>query len=178
MANKKQPYTWNQVKPGDIISFRYRTKSTGKVLMHSVLVLNPRIPVTLKDGTTKKQLIGIKLEESNRIELRLNRRQVDILNKTGELVPVNAEENIYKIKFKNRFVLNDVKGVKPKVYDLVSRSDDIKGLYRTYDYLKVKKSAVYLEPIRVFTDVDKPEDENNKPQQPKKPEGGINENQL
>ena len=113
MANKKQPYTWNQVKPGDIISFRYRTKSTGKVLMHSVL------------------------EESNRIELRLNRRQVDILNKTGELVPVNAEENIYKIKFKNRFVLNDVKGVKPKVYDLVSRSDDIKGLYRTYDYLKV-----------------------------------------
>jgi|TARA_R100000005_G_C4880847_1_gene132571 hypothetical protein len=178
MANKKQPYTWNQVKPGDIISFRYRTKSTGKVLMHSVLVLNPRIPVTLKDGTTKKQLIGIKLEESNRIELRLNRRQVDILNKTGELVPVNAEENIYKIKFKNRFVLNDVKGVKPKVYDLVSRSDDIKGLYRTYDYLKVKKSAVYLEPIRVFTDVDEPEDENNKPQQPKKPEGGINENQL
>ena len=178
MANKKQPYSWNQVKPGDIISFRYRTKSTGKVLMHSVLVLNPRIPVTLKDGTTTKHLIGIKLEESNRIELRLNRRQVDILNKTGDLVPVNVEENIYKIKFKNRFVLNDVKGVKPKVYDLISRSDDIVGQYRTYDYLKVKKSAVYLEPIRVFTDVDEQEDENNKPKQPKKPEGGINENQL
>ena len=64
MANKKQPYNWNEVKPGDIISFRYKSKSTGRTLMQSVLVLNPRIPVTLKDGTKTKHLIGIKLEES------------------------------------------------------------------------------------------------------------------
>ena len=96
MANKKQPYTWNQVRPGDIISFRYKTKSTGKVLTHSLLVLNPRIPVTLKDGTRTKHLIGIKLEESNRIELRLNQKQVDIFNKTGDLEIVNAEENNHK----------------------------------------------------------------------------------
>ena len=51
MANRKQPYNWNRVKPGDIISFRYKTKSTGKVLTHSLLVLNPKITVTLKDGT-------------------------------------------------------------------------------------------------------------------------------
>ena len=98
MANKKQPYNWNQVKPGDIISFRYKSKSTGRTLMQSVLVLNPRIPVTLKDGTKTKHLIGIKLEESNRIELRFNQRQVDILNKTGDLEPVNIQENIYRIK--------------------------------------------------------------------------------
>ena len=49
MANKKQPYNWNQVNPGDIISFRYKSKSTGRTLMQSVLVLNPKIPVTLKD---------------------------------------------------------------------------------------------------------------------------------
>ena len=152
MANRKLPYTWNRVRPGDIISFRYKTKSTGKVLTHSLLVLNPRIPVTLKDGTKTRHLIGIKLEESNRIELRLNQRQVDIFNKTGDLEVVNAEENIYRVKFKNRFVLNEIKGVKPMVYDLISRSEEIQGQYRTYDYLKAKKSAVYLEPIRVFTE--------------------------
>ena len=154
MANRKQPYNWNRVKPGDIISFRYKTKSTGKVLTHSLLVLNPRIPVTLKDGTKTKHLIGIKLEESNRIELRLNRRQVDIFNKTGDLESVNAEENIFRVKFKDRFVINEIKGVKPTVYNLIKRSNEIQGQYRTYDYMTARKSAVYLEPIRVFTDED------------------------
>ena len=149
MANKKQPHTWNKVRPGDIISFRYKSKSTGKVLVHSLLVLNPRIPVTLKDGTKNKHLIGIKLEESNRIELRLNQRQVDIFNKTGDLEVVNAKENIYRVKVKNRFVLNDIKGVKSRVYDLISRSDEIQGQYRTYDYLEAKKSAVYFEPVNI-----------------------------
>ena len=67
MANKKQPYNWPRVKSGDIISFRYKSKSTGKTRVQSVLVLNPRINVKLKDGTSTKHLIGIKLEESNKI---------------------------------------------------------------------------------------------------------------
>ena len=154
MANRKQPYNWNRVKPGDIISFRYKTKSTGKVLTHSLLVLNPRLPVTLKDATKTKHLIGIKLEESNRIELRLNRRQVDIFNKTGDLEVVNEKENIFRVKFKDRFVINEIKGVKPMVYDLIKRSNEIQGQYRTYDYMEARKSVVFLEPIRVFTDED------------------------
>ena len=152
MADKKQPYNWNQVRPGDIISFRYKSKSKGRTLMQSLLVLNPRIPVTLKDGTKTRHLIGIKLEESNRIELRLNRRQVDIFNKTGDLEVVNEKENIFRVKFKDRFVINEIKGVKPMVYDLIKRSNEIQGQYRTYDYLQAKKSAVFLEQIRVFTD--------------------------
>ena len=60
----------------------------------------------------------------------------------------------FLVKFKDRFVINEIKGVKPRVYDLISRSNEIKGQYRTYDYLEAKKSAVYLEPIRVFTDED------------------------
>ena len=50
MANRKQPYSWNRVKPGDIISFRYKSKSTGKTRVNSILVLNPRLDVTLKNG--------------------------------------------------------------------------------------------------------------------------------
>ncbi len=166
MADKKQPYNWNQVRPGDIISFRYKSKSKGSALMQSLLVLNPRIAVTLKDGTKTRHLIGIKLEESNRIQLRFTQKQVGILNKTGDLIAVNTEQNIYRIKFKDRFVINEVKGVKPRVYDLISRSGEIQGQYRTYDYLEARKSAVYLEPIRVFTDT---EEEDNKPKQPKPP---------
>ena len=74
MANKKQPYTWNRVKPGDIISFKYKSKSTGKNLVQSILVLNPQLNVSLKNGKKTKHLIGIKLEESNRMSLTLDKR--------------------------------------------------------------------------------------------------------
>ena len=154
MANKKQPYNWNQVKPGDIISIRYKSKSTGRTLMQSVLVLNPKIPVTLKDGTKTKHLIGIKLEESNRISLRLTSKQVTLLETIGDFKKIDDKNNLYKLEIKNRFIVNDIKGVKQTAYDKISKSFGIQGQYRTYDYMTAKRSAVYLEPIRVFTDED------------------------
>ena len=154
MANKKQPYNWRRVKPGDIISFKYKSKSTGRSLVQSILVLNPRLNVILKDGTTTKHLIGIKLEESNKISLRLNKRQVMLLEKIGDFKKIDNENNLYKLEIKNTFILNDIKGVKQSAYDKISKSLGIQGQYRTYDYMIAKKSAVYLEPIRVFIDED------------------------
>ena len=154
MANKKQPYNWGRVKPGDIISFRYKSKSTGKTFVQSVLVLNPRLNVTLKDGKQTKHLIGIKLEQSNKIKLRLTTRQVRILEKIGELKALDNENNLYRLNIDGRFILNDIKGIKQNAYNLISKSLGIQGQYRTYDYMTAKKSAVYLEPIRVFTNED------------------------
>ena len=108
MANKKQPYNWGRVKPGDIISFRYKSKSTGKTFVQSVLVLNPRLNVTLKDGKQTKHLIGIKLEQSNKIKLRLTTRQVRILEKIGELKALDNENNLYRLNIDERFILNDI----------------------------------------------------------------------
>jgi len=152
MANKKQPYNWNRVKPGDIISFKYKSKSTLRTLMQTVLVLNPRLQVKLKDGKQTKHLIGIKLEESNKISLRLTQKQVILLEKVGNFKKIDEENNLYKLEIKKRFILNDVKGVKQEAYDKISKSLDIKGQYRTYDYKKARAGSVYLEPIRVFTD--------------------------
>ena len=154
MANRKQAYSWNRVKPGDIISFRYKSKSTGRTLVQSVLVLNPRLNVTLKNGTTTKHLIGIKLEESNKVSLRLTARQVSLLEKIGDFKKIDEVNNLYKLEIDNRFILSDIKGIKQEAYDKISKSLNIKGQYRTYDYMKARKSAVYLEPIRVFTDED------------------------
>ena len=155
MANKKQPHNWGRVKPGDIISFRYKPKSGNPPKTQTVLVLNPRLNVTLKDGKTTKQLIGIKLEESNKIQLRLNRRQVDILEQVGSFVNIDEKNNLFKLVIRPQFLRNDIKGVKSSVYDKISKSLGIQGQYRTYDYNVAKTSSVYLEPIRVFTDEDK-----------------------
>ena len=152
MANRKQAYSWNRVKPGDVISFRYKSKSTGKTLVQSILVLNPRLNVTLKNGTTTKHLIGIKLEESNKISLRLNAKQMALLEKIGDFKKIDETNNLYKLEIDSRFVISDIKGIKQEAYDKISKSLDIKGQYRTYNYMEAKKSSVYLEPIRVFTD--------------------------
>jgi hypothetical protein len=154
MADKKQPYNWNRVKPGDIISFRYKSKSTGQIRIQSLLVLNPKLNVTLKGGEKTKHLIGIKLEESNKIKLRLTARQVTLLEKIGDFKKIDKKNNLYRLDIKESFIVNDIKCVKQRAYDLISKSFNIQGQYRTYDYMKAKKSAVYLEPIRIFTDED------------------------
>ena len=154
MANKKQPHNWGKVKPGDIISFRYKPKSGNSPKTQTILVLNPRLNVTLKDGKTTKQLIGIKLEESNKISLRVNKKQITLLEQIGKFVPIDTKNNLYRLNIDSTFITNDIKGVKPRAYDLLSKSFDIQGQYRTYDYTIAKTSSVYLEPIRMFTKVD------------------------
>ena len=154
MANKKQPHSWGKVKPGDIISFRYKPKSGNPPKTQTILVLNPRLNVKLKDGKTTKQLIGIKLEESNKVSLRVNKKQITLLEQIGKFVPIDTKNNLYRLNIDSTFITNDIKGVKPRAYDLLSKSFDIQGQYRTYDYTIAKTSSVYLEPIRVFTEVD------------------------
>ena len=151
MANKKQPHSWFQVKPGDIISFRYKSK-LGEIRTHSVLVLNPRYDTVLHAGSRTRHLIGIKLEKSNRIELRLTRSKIAALEELGEFKLIDRENNLYKLEINKRLIFNEKRGVKERVYKLLSENLDIKGQYRTYDWRTAKSSAVYLEPIRIFTD--------------------------
>ena len=129
MANKKQPHNWGKVKPGDIISFRYKPKSGNPPKTQTILVLNPRLNVTLKDGKTTKQLIGIKLEESNKIKLRLNQKQVNILEQIGNFVNIDEKNNLFKLIIKPQFLRNDIKGIKQEAYDKISKSFDIQGQY-------------------------------------------------
>ena len=151
MANKKQPYNWGKVTAGDIISFRYKPKSGNPPKVQTILVLNPRLNVTLKDGTASKHLIGIKLEESNKISLRLNKTQVNILEQVGDFKKIDDKNNLYKLEIKSQFITNNIKGVKPSAYDKISKGLNIQGQYRTYDYSVAKTSSVYLEPIRVVS---------------------------
>ena len=150
-ANKKQPYNWGLVKPGDIISFRYKSKSTNENHVHSVLVLNPKLSVTLKDGTRTQHLIGIKLEESNKVSLRLTMSKIAILEDLGEFEKIDEVNNLYTLRIDKRLLLNNVMGVKKRVYDIIADDPDVKDNYRTYDWKIAKNSAVYLEPIRMFT---------------------------
>ena len=149
MANKKQPYNWGKVKAGDIISFKYNPKSSDKSSRtQSILVLNPKLQVKLKDGTQTKHLIGIKIEESNAINLKLTSKVISLLEKIGEFKTLDEKNKLYKLEIKPRFIVNEIKGVKQSVYNLIGKGE-LKNQYRTYEYDGVKTSAVYLEPVRL-----------------------------
>ena len=173
MANRKLPYNWEKVSAGDIISFKYKTKSTGKVKTHSILVLNPSL---LVKGQRKvsTQLIGIKLEESNRIQLEITQKQIQIFEQIGDFITIDEENNLYKLDINRNMIQNDIKGIKPRAYDLLKKGLGVAGQYRTYDYYKARKSAVFLEPIRIFTKLQekKLDDKPKQPEKPKQPKKG------
>ena len=90
MANRKLPYNWEMVSAGDIISFKYKSKSTGKSKVHTIMVLNPSL---LRRGQkkTSTQLIGIKLEESNKNQLEITKKQIQIFEQIGKFITIDKE---------------------------------------------------------------------------------------
>ena len=144
MSNKKKPYNWRRVKPGDIISFKYKSKSTGRMLTHTILVLNPQLNVTLKGGKVTKHLIGIKLEESNQIALTLDAREVKLLERIGSFDKIDDKNNLYKLTVDKRYIVNDILGVKKQAYDILAKNFKISKQYRTFDSCKILISSILI----------------------------------
>tara|TARA_Y100000593_G_C4262414_1_gene312939 strand:+ start:535 stop:1017 length:483 start_codon:yes stop_codon:yes gene_type:complete len=157
MAFQKKPYNWQRVKAGDIITFTYESSRSGKKKTNSILVLNPRIPVSKKDGSNTFHLVGIKIKENGKIRIRFNTGTVRILERIGKFTAVDYDEDIFSLDIKPTFLISEIKGVKNNGYDKIATSGIIRSNYRTYDYYKARKSPVFLEWIKVS------EKENYKP---------------
>ena len=141
----KQLIKWAQVEPGDIISFRYKSENSKRILMQTVLVLNPKINVKLKNGTQKIQMVGLKLEESNRSSIALKGKR-KLLETVGQLHLIDEENRIYKVQIKPQDVISNVRGVKESFYYKIKSVIKGKDIYRVYNWNKIP-AMVYLEPI-------------------------------
>jgi hypothetical protein len=76
------------------------------------------------------------------------------LEQVGTFKVIDEKNSLFKLEVKKQFVTNEIKGVKPRVYDILSKSLGLQGQYRTYDYDSARRSSVYLEPIVVARDED------------------------
>ena len=138
----KQIYSWNRVKAGDIISFRYESKGGNRLT--TILVLNQKLLVSRIDETQTFHLVGLKLETQGvRPVLRDKQVLVNLLESIGVIEVVDFDNEIYKLSISN----TNSRGVKRNVYDKLKRKLKRYNLYRTYDYEKAIKSQVFLEPI-------------------------------
>ena len=139
----KQIYTWNKVQAGDIISFRYKGKKPSGTLT-TVLVFNPKLPYTKKDGTKTFHLVGLKLEDRGTIPIIKNKPMlVQLLERVGDIEVVSGDDEIYRVEIKGV----GVRGVRKATYDKLKQYIERYSVYRTYDYVEARKSQVFLEPI-------------------------------
>ena len=137
----KQVYTWTKVRPGDIISFRYNQT------LQTLLVLNPMLPFTKKDGGKSIHLVGLKLEEKGTVRtIRNQPALVRILETIGEIKLVEGNDDIFRIDIPD--VLPRL-GVRKDVYLKIERFLTQNAVYRTYNYNEARKSQVFLEPIEL-----------------------------
>ena len=145
----KQIYTWGKVVTGDIISFRYKGKRS-RGLLTTLLVLNPRLPFTKKDGTKNFHLVGLKLEQSGTIPMVRNKPfLVQLLEKIGSIQFVSEEDQIYRLVIENV----GTRGARPAVYKEIKRLLKTYTVYRTYELIEARKSQVFLEPISLPKDL-------------------------
>ena len=139
----KQIYTWGKVEAGDIISFRYKGKKPSGTLT-TVLVFNPKLPYTKKDGTKTFHLVGLKLEDRGTIPIIKNKPMlVQLLERVGNIEVVSGDDEIYRVEIKGV----GVRGVRKATYDKLKQYIERYSVYRTYDYVEARKSQVFLEPI-------------------------------
>ena len=140
----KQIYNWRKVVAGDIISFRYKGKKSTSAQLQTVLVFNPQLPVTRKDGTKTFHLVGLKLETRGNIPTITNKPLlVELLETVGDLSVIDEDSGIYRV------LITEIgsRGVRPSVYKRIQRDLKKFAIYRTYDYVQARKSQVFLEPI-------------------------------
>ena len=139
----KQVYTWGKVQAGDIVSFRYKGKKPTGTLT-TLLVFNPRLPYTRKDGTKTFHLVGLKLEDRGTVPIIRNKPMlVQLLERVGEIQVVSGDDQIYRVEIKGV----GVRGVKKATYTKLKQYIEKHSVYRTYDYREAKRSQVFLEPI-------------------------------
>ena len=112
---------WTRVHPsssGDIISFRYKSKKSISGVLQTVLVFNPRLPVTRKDGTKTFHLVGLKLESRGNIPTITNKPLlVELLETVGDLSVIDEDSGIYRV------LIREIgsRGVRPTVYKRIQR---------------------------------------------------------
>ena len=143
---------WFKIKTGDIISFRYKPVDKTKLLRtHTIMVLNSSYPKSLKDGTYKSYLNGLKLEASN-ISIFTNKNQAwDLLRSIGWISIRNLRSEIYKVEINSRYI--GAYGATDALFKKVMNTPiGKKAKFRTYNWEQARKNTVYYEPIKLPKD--------------------------
>ena len=137
----RRPYAWAKVERGDIISFRYKSKQGSTSTKRLFLVLEPKLKNQAKKPTTPYLMHGYQLEDRNFPLVRGN-ALIELFRKVG--IPVLIEEGVEKLI---------IEGRSQQVYSRTRQIIQRYGIYRTFDYMKVRGNQVFQEPVKVSASI-------------------------
>lgn len=133
---------WTKIEAGNIVSFNYKTDNKNK--NQTILVLNPKWPLTVK-GKRVFHLIGLKLAEQRVNTIKEDDALERMLYKLGSIVPIDESKNIYKVAINPSLLFWG--GAKEDAYKKIKPLLNKEPIYRTYDWTIASRSAVFLESI-------------------------------
>ena len=137
--------SWSKIQPGDIITFNYKGKTTGKQRLQTILVLNPKWYIVV-EGQRVFQMIGLKLAEQRvRTIKEASKVVTDIFNKLGTLEAIDEKKDIYRVRMKTQDQF--WAGAKKTVYKRIRYLLNKEPIYRTYDWEQARKSGVFYESL-------------------------------
>ena len=137
----RRPYAWAKVERGDIISFRYKSKQGSTSTKRLFLVLEPKLKNQAKKPTTPYLMHGYQLEDRNFPLVRGN-ALIELFRKVG--IPVLIEEGVEKLI---------IEGRSQQVYSRTRQIIQRYGIYRTFDYMKVRGNQVFQEHVKVYASI-------------------------
>ena len=59
------------------------------------------------------------------------------------------DDDVFRLNIDKGMIISEVKGVKTQGYNKIATNNRIRENYRTFDWLKARKSPVFLEWIKV-----------------------------
>ena len=137
--------SWNRIQAGDIITFNYKSKSTGKTRLQTILVLNPKWYITV-EGQRVFQMIGLKLAEQRvRTIKEASKVVTQLFDRLGTLEVIDEKKDIYRVRIKKQDLFWG--GSKRNVYRRIRYLLNKEQIYRTYDWEQARKSGVFYESL-------------------------------
>ena len=138
--------SWGKIQVGDIITFNYKSKGTGKTRLQTILVLNPKYFITDSEGQRVFQLIGLKLAEQRvRTIKEASKVVTQLFDKLGTLEVIDEKQDIYRVRIKKQDLFWG--GSKRNVYRRIRYLLNKEPIYRTYDWEQARKSGVFYESL-------------------------------
>lgn len=136
----KKRISWNEARPGLIVQFRYKGKRTGISRVRECLLLDVNHRLTRVDGKTVRLIHAIQLKATPVVkgQRQVNKKQiVKIMETIGDLHLDPKTESIKVV------TTSSPRNLYPKLSMALSRIPS--PVYRTFDYRRANRNAVYVQ---------------------------------
>ena len=133
---------WTKVKPGQIISFRYKGKFDKKSVKRTIILLNPDYRFKkVSTGRQKRFVVGLQIDTGTTRPL-VSTRMESLMRELGG---ADLKEGAITIDVAGR---DTTKPSRAETRNIYKRIDDFvrkNKNWRTYDRIKCLRNRVYLE---------------------------------